>query len=724
MLHPTRSPVIQFGAFEVDPRAGELRKNGFRVKIQQQPFAVLMALLERPGEVVSREELRTRLWPHDTFVDFEHSLNAAVKRLRGALGESAERPVFIETLAKRGYRFIGSLNDYHPRLPVLVPSPVTAAEKPRRAQLALLIAAMVVFFLALGAVLFLRLSRPPRPTASADHLEARLTANSAENPVTGAAISPDGNYLAYSDSTGLYLKLIRSGETHPIRLPKDFLVMPVSWFPDGAHLLLSGTAKPDGEPGLWSISIHGGAPRKLVDTALSGAVSPDGQRVAFLRGTTDWGDDGTEIWIVNSDGTNPWQLLRAPSGEIGKIAWAPDSKRVAYTRSPRAGSPTIEISPLKGPVGHTLLSHDKLGPALLWLPDGRLIYSLQEERPNQRDSNAWAIRIDPHQNPVGAPARLTRSPGWISAITSSSDGKHLALLKDAWTSDVLLGRLTPDQGRIRNLRRMTLEESIDLPTSWTADSKAVLFSSDRNGHQEIFKQAVDQTQPELLVVSAEHALLPRLSPDGSEVLYMSFAQNAPPSSNASVLAAPVNGGVPRKLLEIERLGMGNLECAREPANFCVVHSNDGKRVRFFRFDPRTGSKSELTEIENEGMVNWGLSPNGSYLAIVPHASDGNSLTLYTMADGKMRKLEVKGWTGLATLDWAADSKSMFIGTLSRSGRISLLRVTLQGSVRVLREGKFPPVCACAYWAIPSPDGKWVAINQPTGSSNVWELDRN
>src|SRR5690348_3798881 len=98
--------MIQFGVFEVDLRAGELRRNGSRVKLQDQPLQILTLLLERPGEVVSRDELRTRLWPADTFVDFDHSLNAAVRRLRDALGDSAENPTFVETVARRGYRFL------------------------------------------------------------------------------------------------------------------------------------------------------------------------------------------------------------------------------------------------------------------------------------------------------------------------------------------------------------------------------------------------------------------------------------------------------------------------------------------------------------------------------------------------------------------------------------------------------------------------------------------
>src|SRR5437899_11809144 len=103
------SAIVRFGTFEVNFQTGELRHRGQKVKLQEQPFQVLAVLLERPGELVTREELRNKLWPADTFVDFDHSLNAAIKRLRDALGEAAETPTFIETLARRGYRFIGNI---------------------------------------------------------------------------------------------------------------------------------------------------------------------------------------------------------------------------------------------------------------------------------------------------------------------------------------------------------------------------------------------------------------------------------------------------------------------------------------------------------------------------------------------------------------------------------------------------------------------------------------
>src|ERR1700736_5874852 len=141
--------IIQFGLFEVDRRAGELRRNGTRVKLQEQPFQILSLLLERPGEGVTREELQGRLWPADPFVDFDHSLNAAVRRLRDALGDSAENPRFVETVARRGYRFLAPVDGATPA--VASSAPVTPKPAP---DWRLAVAAGILLLAGIGVGLF------------------------------------------------------------------------------------------------------------------------------------------------------------------------------------------------------------------------------------------------------------------------------------------------------------------------------------------------------------------------------------------------------------------------------------------------------------------------------------------------------------------------------------------------------------------------------------------
>ena len=130
--------ILSFGSFEVDLGSRELRRQGLKVGLQDQPFRLLALLLERPGEVVTREELRDKLWPADTFVDFDHSLNTAVRKLREALGDSAEAPRYVETLARRGYRFVAPVAERGPTAPlvpsaradVVLPSPPTTRLPP------------------------------------------------------------------------------------------------------------------------------------------------------------------------------------------------------------------------------------------------------------------------------------------------------------------------------------------------------------------------------------------------------------------------------------------------------------------------------------------------------------------------------------------------------------------------------------------------------------------
>src|ERR1700686_1534466 len=119
----TLARILQFGVFEVDLKTCELRKHGLRLKLAEQPFQVLVVLLEKPGEIVTRDEMRNRLWPGDTFVDFDHGLNNAVIRLREVLGDASENPRFVETIPRRGYRFIAPVVGLAPS----TPSPITTS---------------------------------------------------------------------------------------------------------------------------------------------------------------------------------------------------------------------------------------------------------------------------------------------------------------------------------------------------------------------------------------------------------------------------------------------------------------------------------------------------------------------------------------------------------------------------------------------------------------------
>jgi DNA-binding winged helix-turn-helix (wHTH) protein len=193
--------VVRFDAFEVDLQAGELRKDNRRIKIQEQPFRVLSLLLERVGRVVTREDLREKLWPADTFVDFDHGLNSAVARLREALGDSADEPRYIETIAKRGYRFVAILDQAPPTTAENIPvAPVmNPGASGNRASGKIWIGA-TFFFALFSAAAIWALYRP-----NADSQLSRIEVV----PLVGLkgyqatpAFSPDGKLVAFRQSDG------------------------------------------------------------------------------------------------------------------------------------------------------------------------------------------------------------------------------------------------------------------------------------------------------------------------------------------------------------------------------------------------------------------------------------------------------------------------------------------------------------------------------------------
>src|SRR5262249_2774406 len=220
------------------------------------------------------DELQKRLWPADTFVDFDHSLNAAVRRLRDALGDSAEHPRYVETVARRGYRFLAPVNGtkQSDRAPVVTMH--------RKWPIALAIAVV----LAIGVLFGFHAAE--RQFSSRQPSLRRVTANPSEAPVLNGTISPDGKYLAFSDKTGFYLRLIDTRATHPVSLPTGFKPEPASWFPDGAHLLATWVPGPKESPGIWEISTLGGEPRKIADSGANPSVSPDGTLIAYTTNSS------------------------------------------------------------------------------------------------------------------------------------------------------------------------------------------------------------------------------------------------------------------------------------------------------------------------------------------------------------------------------------------------------------------------------------------------------
>jgi Tol biopolymer transport system component/DNA-binding winged helix-turn-helix (wHTH) protein len=723
---PNGNRRIQFGIFEVDLKAGELRRNGTRVRLQEQPFQILTILLEHSGEVVTREELRGRLWPADTYVDFDHSLNAAVRRLRDALGDSAENPRFVETVARRGYRLLAPVN-----------GTTTAAPQPQLVARSFgrrwwWVAAGSVAVLA-GVIVGWHAGHHSSSAARAIN-ERRLTANASENPVSDGVISPDGKYLAFADAAHFFLRQIETGETHAIALPSGFNAKPRSWFPDGTHLLATWEAGPREPTSIWEISLIGGSPRKLIDQGSWPAVSPDGSQVAFLTAETQSKElfymrsENREIWLMRADGDGARKLIDGGPDFFSAPAWAPDGKHIAYVRTRYSvGMPWIRnrveiLDTASGQINEVVETLG-LGSTVAWTPGGRLIYSIEEPPPNQSDSNLWALPLDSAGRVRGSAMRLTHGTGLADLVSVTSDGKRLAFFRQTIEPDVYVTDLEANGTKLSSPRRLTLDERADYPYSWTPDSTSVIFVSDRNGTFDIFKQRLDDSEPEVLVRGQENKSVARLTPDGKSVLYLVVPTSATPTPDQTrLMRASLAGGPPQTVLEAA--GLGNHQCARSPATTCIFSVIGPGSQRFFRFDPEKGAGQEILKAAikslNKFDFNWSLSPDGQTLAMTGKSGDQKepAIRLFRLQDETERTIAVPGWAGISSLDWAADNKDIWVTGYARSGTKTLVNVSITGRIRPMLEEKKMTLG----WAIPSPDGKHLALWKASGSSNVWMLE--
>jgi len=712
--------TLRFGLFELDLRAAELRRNGVRVKLQEQPFQILAHLLERPGDVVTREELRERLWPANTFVDFDHSLNAAIRRLRDALGDSAENPRFVETVARRGYRFLAPVtalpingNGHGPQVIPQESHPRT--NRPRRTWQYPAAVATVAILVAVGIRLGLLAAHvgAPRPIRV-----SQLTANPADDRVRAAAISPDGRYFAFSDETGFYLRQIETGETHPIVIPENLKAQSVAWFPDSAHMVV-GLGSSRWQTGLWEVSALGGNARKLADPGGRPAVSPDGQTIAFIGGSRFH----EQMWLMSLDGTPARKIAGGNGDFFGPPAWSPDGTMLAFAHGTDSYGygvngeiQIVDIRSQPAPALRARKAVEGLDAPIAWTADGHLLFAVAEPPPRTPDSNLWSATVD-GQGRIGSPTRLTSDTGQIFTISVTTSGKRVVYLKGIPEPDVYVAKLDRT-GQIDEPQRLTLDDRQDIPYDWTPDGKEVIFTSDRGGELNIYKQGIDQTIADLVVRSSHPLVESRLSSDGTQLLYVEYPRWGEANSTIPLMRVPLAGGTPVKILEGNWIT--NHQCARPPATTCVYSVANGHDLTFYTFDPLGGKGSQILRIEDDlpHAFNWSLSPDGTTLAITKGKAESETrIRLVPLNGGVERRLTMPVST--ASLDWSADSRSLWASSSSSDEENELLNIDLQGHARTVWRPKKKSVG----WAIPSRDGRSLALYVGSVSANVWMMER-
>jgi DNA-binding winged helix-turn-helix (wHTH) protein/Tol biopolymer transport system component len=744
----------KFGPFLLNPELRVLSRDGEAVDVTGKTLETLMAFVQNRGKVMDKDELMSILWP-ETVVE-EANLTQHVSTLRKILGDNPKDHRYIVTIPGRGYQFVAPVIALTSETPQIVGTVREAPQEPasdsiianltkRRKKAAMRSVAVVAALVAL--TWFLRHHPPKTP---AELTQKRLTFNASENHAQSAAISPDGKYLAYSDAAGIHVKLLSTGEERLIPRPAGVSASTYwlvdSWFPDGTQLLADADDV-GAQKSMWTVPVLGHLTRELREGVEGFEVSPDGKQIAFRSAMSE---DIHEIWLMGIQGDNPQKVLAVGENEtLRHVHWSPDGQRLAYIRVQRSSDRfrySIETCDLKGTNRTVVVPADLLvqrpsrevigTQGFCWLPDGRIVYARSESEwrlieyhrfreHRSTDDNLWQIGIDNRAGtPTGKPRRITQWAGsYLGGLSASADGKRLVLAKQTYQAQVYLGELVAGGTRMKPPRRLTNDETNDVPTAWTADSKAVLFGSNRNGPMGIFKQGISQETSEPVVTGPEEVeLVSRLSADGAWILFVEIPRtSANPAPAYRLMRIPASGGVARFVQEMRNLI--NFECARAPASLCVSleASQDRKKLMITAFDPLKGRGKVLRTIEidpSDPVYQSALSPDGSTFAISPPHQAEIHIRLLSLSGGSDREITLNGWPNNTSVVWSQDGKGLYCGSVSSQGG-TLLYVDRKGNARVLWQYKGGDG---AVWGIPSPDGRYLAIRRDVINSNVWMVE--
>ncbi len=738
-----------FGSFRLDARERLLVCGGQHVPLASKTFEALLLLVQNAGHLVTKDILMKQLWP-DSFVE-EANLTKHISLLRKVLGGTANGQEYIETVPKHGYRFVptvGRVADLTAApAPAPSPSPIPGqtpiAERehpvPRGFSRGWRLLAAGVFVAAVLAVVTVQVAR--RQPASPLELKLRqLTTNSFENRVTSGSISPDGKYLAYSDVKGVYVKLIETGDTRAVPQPEELKGKEVerevigTWFTDSTRFVANAhptaafvgifqSSWNSAGSSIWAVSVLGEPPHKLRDDAVGYSISPDGSWIGFGTNNGKFGD--REIWLMGPNGEQARKLFDTDEdSSIAGLSWSPDGKRVLYIKTDQSGDTLLSRDLNSGPPITVFGPREmKNVNDLLWSADGRLIYSVAEPGSFFGDAcNFWEIRVDPHTGtPIEKSKKFTNWSGYcMSGLSETSDGKRLAFLKQAGKETSFLADLAESGTRILRPRHFPLSESSEGTVDWTPDSKAIIFNSNRSGHGGIYRQSMDQDIAEPIVTEG-YGRNPRVTPDGKSVLYLGPPENGGKVGKAPepVMRVSVTGGPSQRLFTARPWSL--LTCARSPSGLCVLGepTEDGKQLTVTAIDLIEGRGPELFRfalVANDDTWCLDLSPDGTRVAATRTLA--GPIYILSLGGQVLQEVQVKGWSNLLNVIWAADGKGFFVTAGIHNGR-EILHVDLQGNAHTLWENTGGSAETLAY---PSPDGRHLAFNGWTTSGNMWLME--
>jgi eukaryotic-like serine/threonine-protein kinase len=550
---------FRFGPFELDTRSGDLLDNGTTQRLADQPLALLIALLERPGELITRDELRQRLWPDGTFVDFDHGLNSAVNRLREALHDTANSPRVVETVPRRGYRLLVPVTSPGAQ-PLessegLVPAlPASTDTNPTSRSHRLAWTGVAVAVIVAAGAAGVRYSRPdPGRTPQLANVAIELPADWTilnQSP----AISPDSRFIVFSGihrdgRRGLLMRPLGSGAAHVLPLTEDG--SDPFWAPDGATVGFFAEGK------LKLLPLAGGPPRIICDapadsggTFLSPGIvlfgpGPAGtiMQVDVERGTlrnvttldAGAGDRRHVRPMALPDGRHFVHLAQRQDGFVAVLATigGPQvmalgavqsqvlptrSGHVLFVRDGILLAQKLDLAAGRLTGDATVLAQDLTVPSPGRFFDGRfsassdmLVYIDSKVSTRADAELALFDRAGQRQATVGEPAGYylpSFSPDGSRLAVARREGQSLS--RDIWVFDLARGTRL----------RLTLEKSDETGPEWSSDGLSLLYTSDLRGERDIYKRPASGEGPgELVFESRISKSVNAWSPDGQFIVY-------------------------------------------------------------------------------------------------------------------------------------------------------------------------------------------------------------
>jgi Tol biopolymer transport system component/DNA-binding winged helix-turn-helix (wHTH) protein len=646
-MQPNLVPIIfRFGKFEANLITKELRKQGILIKLQEQPFKVLAILLENAGRIVTREELRERLWLGNTYVNFDHGVNKAISKIREALCDTAENPRFVETLSRRGYRFVAPVEkvgadsgflkiaestdqigfddnklnvgatetDVVERESAPVDSelePVAPKGFQKWREKKYLIggaALLVVLIILISSYLSTRnngvVREPMRivPFTSLPGIEAQ------------PRFSPDGRYVVFQwdgpnrDNLDIYIKQI--GVEGQLRLTSDPAddFAPV-WSPDGKQIAFERTI---GETtSIYSISSLGGTEYKLYDFkppsgASSLSWSPDGHSLAFSEKSGV--EDPSRIVLLSLDTRQKAPLTSPPPGPYGDSnpEFSPDGKQVVFKQQTEWAACDLWIQPVSSGVAVRLTTqHYGNISKPSWTADGReVVYSAGLD-------SGHLYRVPLGGGPPQAVAGIGENV-WNTTIM----GSRMVYSQYAYPLNKIWRMRGPRyKGKNRDSSQILVSTRSEVNPNYSTDCKKIAFASTRSGSMEIWTSDSDGTNPSQLTHLGRFSGTPCWSPDGKRIAFDGI-----PEDDTEIYVINSTGGVPERLTHEK--SQDQTPCWSRDGKWIYFSSNRSGTFQIWKIPSEGGNAIQVTKgggfyaIDSfDGKMLYYLKPGRQYFGV-------------------------------------------------------------------------------------------------------------